>query len=75
MSLWIWLGFDIIFLCYFINSMAHEAGWFSVRMFSWANPYPTFGRNNTFMLILDGLFVALWIWILLDDVRDLMVTS
>ena len=69
---YVWLVIDVAFLYYFVNAMAHEAGWWSSGFLRWSNPYQNFGRNNVLMLMLDGAFAMLWIWILIDDIKEVI---
>lgn len=66
------LAFDALLFYYFVNAIAHEAGWWSSGFLSWANPYDNFGRNNVWMLLLDSVFVLLWAWIFIDNLKEVI---
>ncbi len=72
MSEWIWLIVDIIFLSYFVNLFANEVGLWSSRMFGPFLNALDFGKKRIFALIWHGFFSVLWLWVLLNDMKDVI---
>ena len=63
-----WIPIDLLFVFYFICALANEKGWWYTRIFSLFLFEDDFGKNRSWILIMDVAFVALWSYFLFVDV-------